>query len=636
MASAPVQDVVASVPAAPPSAEGDAAAALASPTAATPATTPAEAPVESAEAEQQEPAPPAVDPAVQAFNDQLKAARESPSDFDQWTKLITATEKLGDITKLREVYDDFLAEFPLCYGYWKKYADAEVRAGAPEQAAIVFQRGVAAVPYSVDLWGHYTTFRQNQQAEPDDVRGIFEQGLAYVGTDFLSHSLWDKYISFELSKNETGRVAQLYQRLLATPIRDLDRYHTSFVEFAGARPASSMLAPEEHARISAAASWLAGLEQVYQGTKQEQGRRQPFEGGIKRPYFHIKPLDTAQLSNWTRYLDFAEKAGDPGATLRLYERCLVPCASYAEYWSRYARYLEDSGDVEGARAAIQRATLVHCKQQPAAHLHAGLFEERHKNIEAARAAIVLAQEKLAPGLLAAIVARANFERRQEQRSAACAVFADAIEREGAAKEGQGSTTYPFLVLQYAAFLLAAFKDATAARELLNSALASHPGLLRLWEGAIHFEDSVAAPDRAERVMSLYKRATSGDSKPALTDAERKELSERSVTFADLHCDANAAEQAAAAHASLARLLAPKADAKKRTADDAAGGPAAKQAKVQPASQAADPAAASAAMQHPAQAAAAGYYGQQGYNYSGYYPYQAPAQQYSAAYPGYGY
>ena len=77
----------------------------------------------------------------------------------------------GDITKLREVYDSFLTEFPLCYGYWKKYADAELRGGAPEQAGAVLERGVAAVPYSVDLWGHFATFKQNQQAAPDDVRG---------------------------------------------------------------------------------------------------------------------------------------------------------------------------------------------------------------------------------------------------------------------------------------------------------------------------------------------------------------------------------------------------------------------------------------------------------------------------------
>lgn len=66
-----------------------------------------------------------------------------------------------------------------------------------------------------------------------------------------------------------------------------------------------------------------------QVTKQEQGRRQPFEAAIKRPYFHIKPLDAAQLGNWQRYLDHSEQAGDMGSTVRLYERCLVACASYA-------------------------------------------------------------------------------------------------------------------------------------------------------------------------------------------------------------------------------------------------------------------------------------------------------------------
>lgn len=29
----------------------------------------------------------------------------------------------SNILKIRKVYDAFLAEFPLCFGYWKKYAD---------------------------------------------------------------------------------------------------------------------------------------------------------------------------------------------------------------------------------------------------------------------------------------------------------------------------------------------------------------------------------------------------------------------------------------------------------------------------------------------------------------------------------
>ena len=53
---------------------------------------------------------------------------------------------------------------------------------------------------------------------------LFEQGLAYVGTDYLSHGLWDKYLAYELAQNDTLRVAAVYQQVLSSPIRDLDRY----------------------------------------------------------------------------------------------------------------------------------------------------------------------------------------------------------------------------------------------------------------------------------------------------------------------------------------------------------------------------------------------------------------------------
>ena len=35
-----------------------------------------------------------------------------------------------------------------------------------------------------------------------------------------------------------------------------------------------------------------------------------------------------QLTNWIKYLDFMESKGVPAATVVIYERCLVPCASY--------------------------------------------------------------------------------------------------------------------------------------------------------------------------------------------------------------------------------------------------------------------------------------------------------------------
>ncbi len=60
------------------------------------------------------------------------------------------------------MYDPFLEEYPLCYGYWKRYADAEAKYGSADVAETVYERAVTAVPYSVDIWAHYASFKQGR------------------------------------------------------------------------------------------------------------------------------------------------------------------------------------------------------------------------------------------------------------------------------------------------------------------------------------------------------------------------------------------------------------------------------------------------------------------------------------------
>lgn len=61
---------------------------------------------------------------------------------------------------------------------------------------------------------------------------------------------------------------------------------------------------------------------------------------IKRPYFHVKPLDKGQLWNWEEYLNFEIKEGNHDRIVLLFERCLIACANYERFWCKYARYLE--------------------------------------------------------------------------------------------------------------------------------------------------------------------------------------------------------------------------------------------------------------------------------------------------------
>lgn len=77
----------------------------------------------------------------------------------------------NNILKIRKVYDAFLAEFPLCYGYWKKYADHEANLGSIDKVVEVYERAVQGVTYSVDIWLHYCIFAIGTYGgDPDTVR----------------------------------------------------------------------------------------------------------------------------------------------------------------------------------------------------------------------------------------------------------------------------------------------------------------------------------------------------------------------------------------------------------------------------------------------------------------------------------
>ncbi|KAK1426759.1 hypothetical protein QVD17_15439 [Tagetes erecta] len=268
-------------------------------------------------------------------------------DFNAWTALIEETEKTaeGNILKVRKVYDTFLAEFPLCYGYWKKYADHEAQLGSMDKVVEVYERAVHGVTYSVDMWLHYCVFAINTYGDPDTVRRLFERGLAYVGTDYMSFPLWDKYVEYEYQQQQWSNLAMIYTRILEHPNQQLDRYFNSFRELVATRPLSELRTSEE---ISVAANakgevnnaestgevntnavdqsskpasaaiteaeelenYIAIREELYKKAKEFDSKIIDFETAIRRPYFHVRPLNVAELENWHNYLDFIQGCDD--------------------------------------------------------------------------------------------------------------------------------------------------------------------------------------------------------------------------------------------------------------------------------------------------------------------------------------
>ncbi len=97
-----------------------------------------------------------------------KTVQDNPNDFASWEQLIrvaegaeggiTPTSPPDNITRLESVYDNFLAKFPLCFGYWKKYSDWELAVHGDEGAEKVLLYSIYLIKTSSKSFLFYVDF----------------------------------------------------------------------------------------------------------------------------------------------------------------------------------------------------------------------------------------------------------------------------------------------------------------------------------------------------------------------------------------------------------------------------------------------------------------------------------------------
>lgn len=275
---------------------------------------------------------------------------------------------------------------------------------------------------------------------------LFERGATCVGLDFLAHPFWDKYLEFEERLEAQDRIFAILNRVVHIPMHQYARYFERFRTLAQSRPLSELLPLETLAQFRAEietdisnfpAVPKGELEierelrtkidsvhlEIFHRTQTETTKRWTYESEIKRPYFHVTELDYHQLINWRKYLDFEEAEGDFIRAQFLYERCLVTCAFYDEFWFRYARWmLAQGGKEEEVRNIYQRAsTLFVPISRPGIRLQYAYFEEMSGRIDVAQdihQAILIPM----PGHVETIISWANLQRRQSGLDAAIEVY----------------------------------------------------------------------------------------------------------------------------------------------------------------------------------------------------------------------
>ncbi|KAL5774092.1 hypothetical protein ACOSP7_011649 [Xanthoceras sorbifolium] len=465
---------------------------------------------------------------------------EGSLDFYEWTSLISEIENLfpDDIHKICLVYDAFLAEFPLCYGYWRKYAEHKTRLCTVEKVVEVFERAVQSATYSVGVWFDYCSFSMSAFEDLHDIRRLFRRGISFVGKDYLCHTLWDKYLEFEFSQQQWSNLAHMYIQALKFPSKKLNRYYDSFKKLAAAWKEElecqsdcaieiqSEFVPESEvrtyykddeissvihdlldpsdslARSKALQKYILIGEQIYKEASRLDEKIHCFETHIRRPYFHVKPLDPSQLENWHDYLNFAEKQGDFDWVVKLYERCLIPCANYPEFWMRYVDFMESKGGREIANLALTRATQIFLKSLPVIHLFSARYKEQIGDVYAARAALLQCETESDSSFVENVAIKANMEKRLGNFVAACNVYKEALETATEKK----LHSLPTLYVHFSRLKYMTTNNADAALDILVDGIKHVPGSKLLIEELIKFAMMHGGPRHMNLLDSVITKA----------------------------------------------------------------------------------------------------------------------------------
>ncbi|XP_069064821.1 pre-mRNA-processing factor 39 isoform X1 [Pleurodeles waltl] len=491
-----------------------------------------------------------------------KVVEENSQDFSGWTYLLQYVEQENHIVAARSAFDHFFSHYPYCYGYWKKYADLERRHNNVTQADEVYRRGLQAIPLSVDLWIHYVNFL-TETLEPggfetnSTIRATFEHAVLAAGTDFRSDRLWEMYINWESEQGNLKEVTVLYERILNIPTQLYSHHFTRFRDHIQNNLPREYLLSERFIQLRRelasmnghggeeslpADSTPIGLEEltdpaqltteienmrhriielnqeVFNHNEYEVSKRWNFEEGIKRPYFHVKPLEKAQLNNWREYLEFEIENGSHERVVVLFERCVICCALYEEFWIKYAKYMENHG-AEGVRHVYSRACIIHLPKKPLVHLLWAAFEEQQENIDEARRILKSFEESV--GSLAMVrLRRVSLERRLGDLEEAERLLQEAM------ANAKSSSESSFYAIKLARHLLKVHHDLPKARKVLDEAIERDKDNARLYLNMLEIEYSGDLKENENNIIACFDRVVYG----SLAIEMRITFSQRKVEF----------------------------------------------------------------------------------------------------------
>ncbi|TDH72836.1 hypothetical protein CCR75_007944 [Bremia lactucae] len=463
----------------------------------------------------------------------MEVVEANPLDFNSWVSLLALVQSESATPReiVEETYDRFLLEFPLCYGYWNKYAQYEYRLAsrtredglatiatleeAKQKAREVYERGVAAVRYSVDMWMKYCEFLiHTLLCHVDETRPVLDRAVEACGGDPMAGPLWELYIHLETVNNDMPRLNNVFKRIMHQPLRNLEDFWEKYNQFVLAQALNALATIEEQKALASDGEELMdegllrvkivnAIEAVKNKTMEENNRRQAFEANIDRSYFHVTPVAETAMKNWHAYLDFEETEGNNERCQALYERCLISCANYEEIWLRYASWNETVHGFAAAEAIFLRAMTIFLKHRASIYLEYAAFLEAHNELQKAQDTYMKVIFEKAPKLAEAYLLYCNFERRRGDIEMAKAWYERAME----AVENEVEV-FAYVATSYAVFLKQTGSETASVRAVFQRAVQKHSESVLLWLNYIHFEINAGGKptDLVKRIGGVYELA----------------------------------------------------------------------------------------------------------------------------------
>lgn len=472
------------------------------------------------------------------IDDKLQQLVENEADYDQWTSLISEIENSPPtrIESICKVYDAFLSEYPLCHGYWKRYADHLSNHCSLDEVNKLYERAVGAVPYSVDIWFSYCSFGISAFEDSADIIRLFKRGLLLVNKDYSSYLLWDKYLEFEHSLKQWNSLFSIYIDAMRFPTMKLNDYYTSFKKLLALRENEAeresdakgekkttmmtesnikMVDQKATTEIRNPIKLLQNLENgvpslnliikyfslgeaLYQKSSQMDEKINLYESRIRRPYFHIKPLDKCDIDNWHQYLDFVEMQNDFDWAVKLYERCLISCAYYSEFWIRYVEFVEANGGRELARDALERAQKLFIKGVPAFNHYYSIFMEKIGSVNVYSALSAQSDVELDDQFVNDVNKEANAKKRMGKANLAILVYEESLEL---AKAKKNTKIFTILCTKLAQLKFMLCKNIDPAIEVLLKGIQELPSKLIIQE-MMDFVTVRSWPEQMQKLDSI--------------------------------------------------------------------------------------------------------------------------------------